>query len=125
MRLLTHWVGEVGGEIESEIVSTLAVQLEKTIVFKGSNVIIADPDGKKNVLAGGSGYLRKAGCGSILAGMMVGLCATGVSPYEAAIASAWCFIRAGECALQNVGSLPAVLASDILDALPDVLRGVG
>jgi ADP-dependent NAD(P)H-hydrate dehydratase / NAD(P)H-hydrate epimerase len=122
MRLLTHMETEFEIENEIEFIRKYALEWGKIIVYKGSSLIIADSSGKYSVLDGSPGTIHKSGSGSVLSGMISGLCSQGIAPFDAALASGVCFIRAGECAVDKVGHIKAVLASDILEAIPDVLR---
>ncbi|NPA26444.1 MAG: bifunctional ADP-dependent NAD(P)H-hydrate dehydratase/NAD(P)H-hydrate epimerase, partial [Chloroflexi bacterium] len=65
--------------------------------------------------------LARAGTGDVLAGLIVGLRAQGVPGYEAALASVWIHAHAGLMAAEEFGHTAAVLAGDVLRAVPDVL----
>ncbi len=86
------------------------------IVFKGADTIIATPDGKCIVNTNGPPLLATAGSGDVLAGMIAGLMAQGVPAFEASCASAWI---QGEAAY-SFG--PGLIASDLPDLIPAVLR---
>jgi NAD(P)H-hydrate epimerase len=57
----------------------------------------------------------------VLAGLIVGLRAQGLSAYDAAIAGAYIHARAGLLAADAFGTTASVLASDVLDMVADVI----
>ncbi|MDB6453219.1 NAD(P)H-hydrate dehydratase [Falsirhodobacter sp. 20TX0035] len=94
-----------------------------TVLLKGHDTVIADPTGRA-VLAHASHdraapWLATAGAGDVLAGMITGLLARGVSPFSAAETGAWLHI---ECARQFG---PGLTAEDLPDLLPPVFRKLG
>ncbi|MBL8045246.1 MAG: NAD(P)H-hydrate dehydratase [Anaerolineales bacterium] len=93
----------------------------QVVVLKGAFTVIAAPDGRATVLPVATAALARAGTGDVLAGMIVGLLAQGVAPYSAATTAAYLHARAGELAAQTHGQTASVLASDVVEALPQVL----
>lgn len=87
------------------------------VVLKGADTIIADgEDGVENRHA--SPYLASAGTGDALAGIIAGLMAQGMPSFKAACAGVWMH---GEAGLQFG---PGLVASDIPDMLPHVLKSL-
>jgi hydroxyethylthiazole kinase-like uncharacterized protein yjeF len=86
------------------------------IVLKGPDTVAADPDGRAAIAANAPPWLATAGSGDVLAGFAGGLLAQGVAAFQAAAIAVWLH---GE-----VGSLvgPGLIAEDLPDALPQVLR---
>ncbi len=93
------------------------------VVLKGALTVIAAPDGRARVVPVASAALARAGTGDVLAGMIVGLRAQGVDAFAAACAAAWLHAQAGLAAGEWLGDA-SVLASDVLDSLPEVLQGL-
>ena len=65
----------------------------------------------------GNSALAKAGTGDILTGMISGLCAQGMKPYNAAVLGVYLHGKAGEIA-SGMLSEYSVLASDLLKYIP-------
>lgn len=94
-----------------------------TVLFKGPDTVIADPDGRCSVNAAvydrSAPWLATAGAGDVLAGFITGLLARGFAPMQAAEAGAWLHV---ECA-RAFG--PGLIAEDLPEALPGVLKALG
>jgi NAD(P)H-hydrate epimerase len=103
------------------VVKTYAKEWQQVVVLKGAFTIVASPDGKTTTIPVASPALARAGTGDVLAGLIVGLRAQGLEAYEAAVAGAWIHGKAGLLAADAYGSTAAVLAGDVLDAIPDVM----
>lgn len=86
------------------------------VVLKGADTVVAGPDGRASIASNAPPYLATAGSGDVLAGLIGGLRAQGMPPFDAACAAVWLH---GEAA--NVVG-PGLIAEDLSEALPLVYR---
>jgi NAD(P)H-hydrate epimerase len=107
-----------------EVTRRFAQEWGQVVVLKGANTVIAGPDGRVAVIAIATSALAHAGTGDVLAGMISGLRAQGLSAFDAAAAGAWIHARAGVSAADWVGHPASVLASDVLDSVAEVLQQI-
>ena len=130
--VLTPHAGELGRllEIESAEVDahrlacarTAAERSGAVVVLKGDDTIVAAPGGAVAVSPGGAPGLATAGTGDVLSGLIAALLAKGLGAFEAAALGVFGHLRAGISAGERVG-VDHMIASDVVDALPDGLNG--
>jgi len=99
-----------------------AARASCVVLFKGADTVIAAPDGRCALNAAvydrAVPWLATAGAGDVLAGVITGLLARRFSAMSAAETGAWLHV---ECA-RAFG--PGLIAEDLPEALPSVLRGL-
>ncbi len=103
------------------IAEKYAQDWDQILVLKGANTVIADPGGQTKILEAAHPALATAGSGDVLAGIITGLIAQGISPFEAAAGGAWIHARAGAIAAEKKANSASVLAGDISDAIGQVV----
>ncbi len=112
-----------GSYSRAEVVRAASQRAGCTVLLKGADTVIADPDGRCAIHAAqgreAAPWLATAGSGDVLAGFVAGLMARGLAPMDAS-QSAVCLHAA--CA-RHVGA--GLIAEDLPEALPSVMAGLG
>lgn len=93
-----------------------AKKLGAVIVLKGSDSLIAAPDGRLAINDNAPPGLAVAGAGDVLSGLVAGLLAQGLPAFDAAAAAVWMHgAAAGD-------SISGLLADDLPDRIPVILE---
>jgi hydroxyethylthiazole kinase-like uncharacterized protein yjeF len=103
------------------IAQKAAKEWQKVIVLKGAYTIVAAPDGQTRISQEANPGLASAGTGDVLAGVIAGLRAQGLSSFDAAVCGVYLHAQAGERIAQEIGDA-GMLASDLLPVLPLIIK---
>lgn len=130
-RVLTPHPGEMArltgqsvAQVQSSRLETAAEYAKLTnsvVVLKGAGTVVAAPDGTARLSESANAMLATAGTGDVLAGLIAGLIAQGVDPFDAASVAVYIHADAGRRVAETHGTA-AGLAQDLLAALPEARR---
>jgi hydroxyethylthiazole kinase-like uncharacterized protein yjeF len=120
-RLLGTHVERVLAEPE-RAARQVAQSRQCTVVLRGPTLLVADPDGALATTMGeGRSALAHAGTSDVLAGLVGGLLAQGLTPSHAARLGVLVFVLAADRATEHTGAA-GVLATDVAQAVGQVWR---
>lgn len=129
--ILTPHPGEMGRLIalsaqqvqqdRERIAKEFAAKFSKIVVLKGHRTVVANVDGELYSNDTGNPGMASGGFGDVLAGMIAGLLAQHVAPFDAARLGVYLHGLAGDLAAKIRGSV-GLLASDLLDTIPLAIK---
>ena len=90
------------------------------VVLKGARTIIASPAGQAAICPTGNPGMASAGMGDALTGVIVGLLAQGLSPWNAAATGVYLHGLAGDIGAEKLGQA-GLIASDLIECIPHAL----
>jgi len=101
----------------------LAKKWNVVLVLKGPGTVIASPDGGVAVNTTGGTGLASGGTGDVLTGLIGGLLAQGVSPWNSAVVAVYLHGLAGDLAAEERTEW-SMVAGDVVRALPTAWKRV-
>lgn len=90
-------------------------------LIKDSSSVISDTSGKVRINVTGNSGLSKGGSGDVLTGIIAGMISQGMNIYDAVSVAVYIHGMAGDIASRKLSEY-SIVASDIIDNLPEVLR---
>ena len=130
--VLTPHAGEMarllGGSVRDvtqnpkEIAAEAAKAWNCVVLLKGAETYIA-LDGRMAVNRTGNPGLAKGGSGDVLTGLLAGLLAQGLAPFDAACAGAYLLGVSADTALALLGNR-MLMAGDVVDAVAATVRSI-
>ena len=111
-------------EIQSDrlgIARRFAAEWNVMLVLKGANTLVAHPDGRVAISPFANPGLAAGGTGDVLAGIVTGLLAQGVEPFDAASLGVYLHGRTAEHLSRELGDA-GMLASDLLPMIPRMIK---
>jgi hydroxyethylthiazole kinase-like uncharacterized protein yjeF len=118
-RLLGRTIPEIEAE-RIDLAAEWGERLGQVIVLKGSPTVIGSPEGETFVNPTGGPALASGGTGDVLAGMIGGFLAQGLSPVHAAIVAVYLHGATADLIVERRGPY-GLVASDLIEAMPDVM----
>ena len=100
-----------------------AKKFNAVIVLKGSMTVTANPDGEVFINPTGNPGMATAGAGDVLSGIIGGLLAQRVDPFQAAAAGAYIHGRSGDILSEEIDE-SGLLASDIKRVIPFAIASI-
>ena len=91
------------------------------VVLKGARTVVARPDGFAAICPTGNPGMATAGTGDVLTGMIVGLLAQRLNPWDAACAATYLHGLAGDMAAMDIGPI-GMTAGDVIERIPHAIR---
>jgi hydroxyethylthiazole kinase-like uncharacterized protein yjeF len=121
-RLLDKDIDEVKNN-RKDIALEFAHKYNIVLALKGHETIVAGPDGAIYVNATGNAGMATGGTGDVLTGMIASFAGQGMDAFSAAAAGVYFHGLAGDIAVKEKGVL-SLIATDLLNKLPEVLRTI-
>ena len=118
--------GQPTAQVQSDrigIASQSAADWRQTVLLKGAHSVVASPEGGRCVLPFANPALAAGGTGDVLTGLIGGLLAQGLTPYDAARLGGFLHGTAAEQVRIERGNA-GVVASDLLDRIPAIMAGL-
>lgn len=117
---MSRLTGRSIDQIQSDRVGTareFSALWGSVVVLKGAGTVIARPDGLASINPTGGPNLATGGTGDVLSGIIGGLLAQGLGPWDAALAGVYLHGLAGDRVATTLGDA-GTLAGDLLAAIP-------
>ena len=125
--VLTPHAGEfkrLAGKADEEACIAFASKNDCIVILKDHNTFISVRGEKSYVLDASNSGMSKGGSGDVLAGLLTGLIAQGVSEEKAAVSAVYIHSAAGSYAAEDLGKramLPSDLPSFFTDAFEEIM----
>ncbi|MBT9162967.1 MAG: Bifunctional NAD(P)H-hydrate repair enzyme Nnr [Dehalococcoidia bacterium] len=121
---MSRLTGDPVAEIQKGRLETAlkaAAEWKQTVVLKGAYTVLASSEGQGRICGTANPGLASAGTGDVLSGVIAGLMAQGLSPFDAASCGVYLHAMAGELVKAEIGDT-GMVASDLLPRLPLVIK---
>ncbi|MDR2157436.1 MAG: NAD(P)H-hydrate dehydratase [Clostridiales Family XIII bacterium] len=121
-RLLGTDAGRINADREGSA-RALAKRFDVTAVLKGSETLVALPDGEIRLNPTGNPGMATGGSGDVLAGVIASFAGQGLGAPDAASAGVYIHGLAGDVGANGIGEY-GLIATDVANALPAAIRTV-
>jgi hydroxyethylthiazole kinase-like uncharacterized protein yjeF len=122
MAALTGLSEEEIAEDDERAALDAARHYRAVLVLKGTETVVASPEGALLRYTGGGVGLATGGSGDVLAGVIAGLLSRGAPPLEAAAWGVWLHGEAGTALAERIGPI-GFLARELLAEIPGLMKG--
>lgn len=122
-RLAGRPLNAIQDEERVELARERAAEWGHVVVLKGAFTVIAAPDDRATILPFANPIFAVGGSGDVLAGIIVGLLAQGMAPYDAAVLGGYLHGAAGQLAADYWGDA-GLLAGELADWVSHVRRAL-
>ena len=92
-----------------------------TVVLKGANTVICDPNGSSTISPYANPILSSAGTGDVLAGLITGFIGQGNSPLEASSLGVYIHGKTADSVSLQIGS-SGLLATELANNVPFTIK---
>ena len=118
-RMLNITVPEVQAD-RTHAIQSLQMRFGGVFVLKGAESLVCTDDEAPRVCHAGNSGMASAGMGDLLSGLIAGLVAQGLTPWQATQMGVLLHAKAGDITLKMQGG-PGLLAHDLLPAIQELL----
>lgn len=101
----------------------MAQRVPGVVVLKGAGTVVAEKGRPLNVNLTGNPGMASGGMGDVLSGLMAGLVAQGIAPFDAARAAVYLHGRSADNMAWRA-SQAGLIARDVIEELPNVFREI-
>lgn len=123
---MSRLLGRSVSSIQDDRVDTAriaAAQWDQVVVLKGAHTVVSAPDGRMTISRFANPALASAGTGDVLAGIIGGLLAQGLTTYDAARLGVYVHAAAADRVSEWAG-VSGLLASDLHGEIPRVVEAL-
>lgn len=124
---MARLIGETVETLERDrigIAQQFAQAHNVTLVLKGAPTAIARGNGEVWINSTGNAGMATGGMGDVLTGLIAGLIAQKVSPFDAAVLGVYLHGLAGDIVAESIG-LHGLMAGDVLNSVPKAINLCG
>lgn len=121
-RLTKLSVKEIANNMQ-QVALDFAKKYNIVVVLKSAHTVIASPNGKICINTTGTSAMSKGGSGDSLTGVITGLIAQGLKPFDSACLGTYLNGKSGEIAEKKLSSY-SVMATDISDCICDAINDI-
>lgn len=121
---MSRLAGSTIGDVQSDRIGaarSMARAWRQTVVLKGAYTVVAAPEGLCRISPMANPGLASAGTGDVLAGVIAGLRAQGLSDVDAATCGTFLHGEAAEAVAARLGNT-GMIAGDLLPELPRTIK---